>query len=321
MLRTVQFWRVANTDGSDLVAQFPATKVVRVLREAERRGRRRYRIQRDGTEVLGQGLSNRPHPSLALHRTRRVNLPRLDDLGQIRPLTLRQGQALAEPTFFSFLPRNIVATLFNNNGPRAGRLEDYLNAKFSCDISLVPIYREDLSEVLEAMRVTAIDVSIPSAQAAQLSGGGDWAEMLDNAHRLLEDGAIQVKISIGRGGRGDAKARRLNRLRELVEQLRTSKELGRFTKAKVYGADEETGDLLRVDLLEQKFIARVEVPAEENTVPEVAAREALSVMDREWHSNRDFLTAATPDVPAAASGAGLVGDFIENPDDERDRET
>lgn len=57
----------------------------------------------DGVEILSEGLGLRPHPLIALYRTRRDNLPRLDDNGRIGRLPLTGTQALAEPSFFAFL--------------------------------------------------------------------------------------------------------------------------------------------------------------------------------------------------------------------------
>jgi hypothetical protein len=314
LLRSVQFWRIANADGTELTSQFPADAVVRRLGEAQGRRERRHRIAADGIEILAEGLQTSPHPHLAIYRTRRVNLPRLEDEGVVSVLLLTGRQALAEPTYFAFFPRNVVALLFNNEGPRAGRLADYLNSKFGCTVSLLPVYREDLADVLNSMRVTALEVSIPTSQVPMLSRGDDWAEALDNAQRLLEDGAIRLRVSIGRGGKAADKAPRLERIRDLLGQL-LARDLSHFHSAKAVGQEGGTDNPLTVDLIEQKFIARVFVSAEDLAAAQQAAQTAMDVLTSEWQNHREFLDRATPAVDGDPD-LGLVTGFVETPEDE-----
>lgn len=319
MLRTVQFWRLAHRDGSPMLAPFPGGLVVRELQSAEAQGRHRYRTCWDGTEILGQGLGVSPHPLVALYRTRRDNLPRLDDNGQIARLPLTKAQALAEPSFFAFLPRNVIALLFNNDGPRASRLADYLNAKLGCDVSLQPVYREDLADVLAEMRMTAVELSIPAAQVPMLGGGDDWAEVLDNASRLVNDGGIRIRVSVGRTGNAAAKQAKSNRIRDLVGLLRnrSQDQMGHLGKARVEGKEPGSSNPITVDLLNQKFVARVEVPGEALSDPTEAASAAMDAIDAEWQRQRGFLAENTPPVDGDAD-PGLVGDFVDTPEDERD---
>lgn len=321
MLRTVQFWRIAQRDGSALPVVFPGGAVVRKLQAADRKGQRRYRKCPDGVEILGEGLSLRPHPLLAIYRTRRDNLPRLDDNGRIGRLPLTGTQALAEPSFFAFLPRNIIGLLFNNDGPRAIRLADYLNAKFGCDVSLQPVYREDLAEVLEDMRMTAVELSVSSNQVPLIGGGDDWAELLDNASNLIEDGAISLKMSIGRAGDAAARQARTSKIRELVDLIRgrDQDQMSHFNRVKVHGTEPGTKNPITVDLLNQKFVAHVEVDAETLSDAERAAPAAMTVIDQEWRTNRDFLTDSTPAVDGDGD-SDLVGPLVETPEDEQDAE-
>lgn len=319
MLRTVQFWRIAERDGTALPVAFPGGAVVRKLQTADKKNKNRYRMCSDGVEILSEGLELRPNPLVAVYRTRRDNLPRLDDNGRIGRLPLTGTQALAEPSFFAFLPRNIVGLLFNNDGPRAARLADYLNAKFNCDVSLQPVYREDLAEILDAMRMTAVELSVPSAQVPMLGGGDDWVEVLDNASNLIEDGMISLKMSIGRGGDAAARQARTNKVRDLVDRLRgrSPDQLGHFSRVKVHGTQPGTKNPITVDLLNQKFVAQVEVDAETLFDAERAAPAARAVIVEQWRTNRDFLTASTPPVDGDGN-ASLVGEFVDTPEDEQD---
>jgi len=225
--RTVQFWRIRHKDESDLPWPFPAAQIVRKLKKAEDDRLNRYRSAKDGVVVLGEGITSTPASHVVLYRTRRNNLPHIDLDGKVSDLDLPDSGGLAEPTHFAFHARNIVSVLYNNNGPRAGRLLDYINAKFGCEIDLVPIYREDLAAILEQMRQTRIDVTMPASQAIQLTGTDedDWVSPLVNAADLLEGGNISIRVSIGQKGKGEEKAARAGRLRELMNQLRGRNDL------------------------------------------------------------------------------------------------
>lgn len=312
--RTVQFWRIRHKDGSDLPWPFPAARVVRGLQKASDAKLNRYRSAKDGVVVLGEGVTSSPALHVALYRSRRNNLPHVDQDGSISDLTRANGAGLAEPTHFAFHARNVLSVLYNNNGPRAGRLVDYINAKFGCEIDLVPIYREDLATILQDMRQTRIDVTMPASQAVQLNSGDgdDWTTPLADTAALLDDGMISIRVSIGQKGKATERADRAGRLRTLMNQLRSRNDLKGFKSIKVHGTELATGNPLTVDLLEQRFILRTEVPAGPNGV---APDDARSVLVAEHRRNQQFLKDATPDVTGSAP-AGTVGAFIPLPADE-----
>lgn len=317
MLRTVQFWRLAGADGTALRRQFPAADAVRQLAAAQRNGLRRYRTAPDGTEVLAEALADAPHPLIALYRTRRVNLPRVDDNGTILPLPLTAAQAVAEASYFSFQPRNVVAVLHNNEGPRAPRLVDYLNSKLGAAVSLQPILRSDIAKVLADMRMTSVELSVSSAQVAAVGGGDGWAQLLDNASALMRDGAISVKISIGRGGSAADRASRGEQIRALVRQLR-GRDPGQLTslnRAKVTGVPAGFGSPITVDLLAEKFVARVGVDDELAVDVGAAAQAAGDLLHEQGLASQAFLRDNTPRVDADPDST-LVGVFVAEPADE-----
>jgi len=247
-----------------------------------------------------------------------MNLPRLEDNGDIGELQLSDSQALAEVTYVAFLPRNIIAVVINNEGPRPNRLADYLNAKMGCDIRLVPIYRDDLAEVLDRMRLSSIKVSIPEAQVPMLSRGNnldDWVESLDTARRLLEGGVIRIDVSVRRRGKREEKEGRRRRLRDRLTELR-GHDLTRFNSVKVEGKDPAVDEPVTVDLLEQHFIAKVDVVPEELTTVNQATRTMIAMLDREYRANRSFLERATPGVQGEPD-RDMIGMFVEHPCDEQ----
>ncbi len=185
---------------------------------------------------------------------------------------------------------------------------DYINAKFGCEIDLVPIYRGDLATILQQMRQTRIDVTMPASQAVQLNStdGDDWAGPLAETAELLNDGIISIRVSIGQKGNAAEKDNRVGRLRGLMNQLLGRDDLKDFKSIKVSGTELGTGNQLSVDLLEQRFILRTEVPAGPNGVAPDDARAVLVAAHRR---NHQFLKDATPGVTGTAP-TGTVGAFI-----------
>jgi hypothetical protein len=167
--------------------------------------------------------------------------------------------------------------------------------------------------------MTAVELSVSSAQVPMLGGGDDWAEVLDNASNLINDGAISIKMSIGRTGDAAAKQAKTNRIRTLVDLLlnRSQDQMGHFNRAKVYGTEPGTKNPITVDLLNQKFVAKVDVDAEALADPDEAASAAMTVIDDEWEVHRKYLEDSTPPVEGTVDPS-LVGSFVETPEDERD---
>jgi len=309
MYRTVQFFRITTRMENDLPYSFPAARLVRRLQNMEESGIERKFECKDGMELLAEGTVIDPFPSLAIYRTRRANLPRLEERGVISDLPLGDAQALAEVTYFGFVGRNIVAVIYNHEGPRAKRLSSYVSGMFDFDMGMIPILRDDLSEVLERMRMTAIEIAIPAAQIPDLvAPGDDWARVLDDASHLMSDGIIKMSVSVGRSGGSDAKASRSRRIRELVTQLFSNREdLAQFSGARVNGVDLETNRPQSINLLEQIFITQVDIPDEEMTTIGQASAAAVRYLQSEWEKNQRFLTRNTPEVPPNGVAPDLVG--------------
>lgn len=64
-----------------------------------------------------------------LGTVRRNDLPRLEQGGQVNPLSIAPDEGLLEETHCIFFPDGIVGAEFNFYGPRATRLERYLAVK------------------------------------------------------------------------------------------------------------------------------------------------------------------------------------------------
>lgn len=314
MQRTVQFYRLTDSMGNDLPYEFPATDLVRRLQEMEEQDLDRKIECRDGMELLAQGVEVRTFPALAMYRTRRANLPHLEEDGVISDLPLGDTQTLAEVTYFGFFDRNVVAVIYNHEGPRAKRLGFYISGMFDINVGMSPILRDDLAELLEQMRLTAIEISIPSAQIPTLvAPGEDWARSLDSAAQLMQDGLIRMAVSVGQSGSREQKRIRGRRIRELATQLFASREdLVEFRSATVRGVNLETNREQGVNLLEQMFVSQIEIPDEEMTTIGEATQSAMRYLGDEWIKNREYLTRNTPEVAADGVAPDLVGPLRHN---------
>jgi hypothetical protein len=314
MRRSVQFWRLISEDGRDLNGPFPAEAIVRCLDRAARNNLDRHRHCRDGMVLLGHAARTKPLPSLVLDKVRHENLPSVGDAaGLRRSLGLANEEGLLEPTYCTFMENNVVAMLASGDGPRPGRLADYIRAKFGLAVGLTPVLRQDLDAVLQEMRVTSVDISIRAAHISRDLVGGDWVQALEAGRQLSQDGVVRVGFSVGRRGTREEKRHRGERFRALIDRLRGSGGLSEFQSAKVGGV--VNGSSRTVDLIHDKFVQQTEVDADLLSDPERSVDYACDLLTEEIRQNRGYLVETTPVV----SGAPLQfnGNFIENPDDEQ----
>lgn len=315
MERTVQYWRLVNRDGSPLAGQFPADRVVRELRSAARRRRDRHRRCRDGMVLIAHGVRESP-PMLILDKVRHDNLPSIGDAGGVRrSIGLSHGEGLLEPTYCMFAADNVVAMLMSGNGPRAKRLCDYLEAKLGMDVGLDPILTQDLDRVLDEMRVSSVDIAVPSARIDRNLVGGDWAEALEANRILAQDGVVKVGVAVGRRGTRAQKDGRRSHIRRLIDQLRGSGAITEMQSARVTGTIR--GAQRSVDLLSDHFVERTEVDADRLADPERSATYAHGLLEQSLVGNAQYLDEVVPRVEGVSDR--LDPHFVERPEDERNR--
>lgn len=314
MRRSVQFWRLTNSDGTELAHQFPAAEVLGCLANAEVAGLDRHRHCRDGMVLIAHAAHSPAFPTMTLDKVRRENLPSVgDSVGKRRPIGLTPDEGLLEPTYCAFTPNNVIAILISGNGPRPQRLADYFGAKFNLSIGLTPVLTRNLDQVLREMRVTSVEVTIPAHRVDRDLVGGDWVYALDAGRQLSEDGLVKVGFSVGRSGTKDEKRRLSERFRGLVNQLRGSGGLSEFQSARVAGS--LNGAPRTVDLLHDKFVEQVDVDPDIWNDPERSVEYAQEILEREIAANYIYLEETNPHVPNTPTE--FMGRLIEIPDDER----
>jgi len=316
--RRVQFWRINNGTGDVLPFKFPAKKVVNKLRAAEAvRGARYFRCA-DGVDLLAEAhLIRGRKPGLALYNRRSVNLPRQEQDGVISDLNLPRRGTLAEATFVTFFPRNIVGVLYNYQGPAASRLPEYINAKLGVDISISPVFRSDAFEVLSRMDLSKLSISIEADQAHLLSGNSDSGEatatgiakIVDDAANYSQGGLIEISMSVGRRGVVEERHAIRERIHATAMSLARGTGLEYFSKAKAEGRDPSSGDAVSVDLIRDRLVHSVTVDEETRGSVEVLTEAAFASIDSAWSNSRAFLESEFGEVEAQAD-PGYVGGWV-----------
>ncbi|MCU1465289.1 MAG: Oxidoreductase, partial [Actinomycetia bacterium] len=102
-----------------------------------------------------------------LYMFRRDDWPMVHNVatGQISPIALGDDQEIAEPTYFGFGPRNVLALLYNHAGPKVQHLERYLAHFCDLDVTFAPIVHPDVMRTInEAAEIRSLGVQIPRAR-------------------------------------------------------------------------------------------------------------------------------------------------------------
>ncbi len=83
---------------------------------------------------------------------RRTNLPHVETLGQLTPLSFNPSQGLAEQVHIQFFANNIAGSEFNFYGPRMSRVSSYLQAKLGLRVKFDLALRASIAEQLQQLR-------------------------------------------------------------------------------------------------------------------------------------------------------------------------
>jgi hypothetical protein len=325
--RRVQFWRINDGPGTALSFKFPAKKVVTALKGAETTPNARYFQCADGVNLLAEArLVSGSKPGLALYTRRSVNLPRQEQDGVISDLNLPRRGTLAEATFVTFFPRNIIGVLYNYQGPAASRLPEYLNAKLGVDISISPVFRSDALDVLSRMDLSKLSISIEADQAHLLSGSGSGqatatgiARIVDDAANYSQGGVIEITMSVGRRGLIEERHAIRERIHATAMSLARGTGLEYFNKAKAEGRDPDSGDSVSVDLIRDRLVHSVTVEEETRGSVEVLTEAAFASINSAWSESRSFLESEFDEVDSRPE-PGYVGGWASTRRQDEDSE-
>lgn len=304
--RSVQFWRIEQLNGVDLRSPFPARRVAEVLKKAQEAGTERHFIGADGTVLLAQTAAFSPHPVILLDRVRDTNLPSVGDaLGRRKPLPLAPGDHLLETTYFAFLKRNVIAVLTSGNGPRASRMGEYLEGMLGLELGLVPVVREDIEEILSRLEVSRFEFALPAERLSEKLMEGEWADVLDSASRLMNQGTFRISLSVGRPGRAEDKQRIRERIQQLIDLFRRAGSVEHFDYVVAEGKDSLTGDREVIDLLKERFVSHIEVDPDVFNDPRKSTAEAIAILSKQARDNEAFFALTLPDIRGSADSVSV----------------
>lgn len=247
--------------------------------------------------VLGHTITGAPGPALILDRVRTGNYPSAgDSAGNRLPIPLGNGEVLLEPTYALFLKNGLLAVLVGGDGPHPQRIGEYIREKLALGWYLEPVLRDDLDEVLNELRITELQVSIPAELINRELVGGDWYEALESASRLASNGIVRIGMSIGRRGNREFKARMNDYFHAKLSELRQAAGLTHFQSAKVHG--EYRGNPQVVDLIQDRLVLSVEVDEERMSDPDEAVSYATEVLMSEVRNGpfAEHLHATRPQI-------------------------
>jgi hypothetical protein len=297
MKRSLQVWKMVGALGQPLTTRFPAKKFASLVAEVQKDPKGDLRaFSEDGTELLLEAVASaRPH--VCLHRIRRNNLPSEETAGRVQDLSIPAGSGLAEGTHLFFYPRNVVLVLYNHEGPRAGRMSDWLRQRTGIDVLFKPVHRVDIAAIINSMvRFNAVELSLDAQQAAHLLQDDlpddDVAQALFAASRLTGLGNIRLGLSVGAGMPSEQKQ---SAFRGLVDRILGREDLPGFRVARVTGVLPDGGTTV-VDLIEDRLVAQQEVEAEDSRFRRVSNVSAVEAAEATFDLFRQQISQAVPPI-------------------------
>ena len=220
----------------------------------------RYEEEPNGNVLCG--LPSEGFGSMRFCRIRRVGLPQLERLGEIRDLDIDSDTGLMEPTHVVFFDKNVLGIEYNHFGPRASRLGTYLSRRVPERFPLVGIYpllRHDISEQLESLNeIRLLEFRIHPAYISRVRQADEsLADAFDaNLDAFDETDSIQLILRASKDGRRSALNRFLEPIKQILGQHDLSENVHQF---KVRGYRSDTGQVETIDLLSSLIVAAKQV--------------------------------------------------------------
>ena len=257
--RTAQFWQITTPEGDHLLGGFPVSAVMSLIVGLTVPGI--YVDLLDGTRLLAQPQNTKKNePShLILYRIRRNNIPALEQAGTISDLNILADQNVAEETHIVFLSNNVIAVLFNQDGPRISRLPEYLYRQFLIDIGVRPLLDPNTARNLQNMgQITSIELTIPVASAALLPTSDSNADETLNALKLMAEKSLGRTLHVKTVLSTRATSEGSQKWRALIDTVVLSPMLALFRKLKVHAkSNVPGGPSLTIDFAEEQLVLKV----------------------------------------------------------------
>lgn len=256
--RKVYFHQITDVDGNRLSSELNRSDLITAIEELVEQEDAEL-ASTPGRALVAKPLAVRPSGAhLALYLVQEEDLPFLYQNGQITTLEdFVRGGRVADPTYFAFLPNNVLAFVFNPRGPRARSLARYLYAKLGVEVDFPPIPRPNVLETVEqAGEVKQVGIKVPTDVAHLL---GD--DSLGRATQLLADTLQFADVELVFRARTRADRERFTRrVQEVLPSWLAPSRRAALKKAQVVIGEDETysGDRA-LNLLEDLIVFQADI--------------------------------------------------------------
>jgi len=248
----------------------------------------RYLVEPDGDAVaaiIDRSSSERVEGKFA--KLRRTALPLVERAGSLRPLQIRSGEGLFEPSHFVLFDGLILGYEGNYYGPRAGYFARYIQEKMPGLVDrayLESILRSDWEERLRQVgmvKVLRIRLARNMERQARM-----LHESLASAFRAAEEAGEAEEIELALGGHPYSRSRfRLEWLSNIRRFLRNEEARAGTTKFVLEAENTQTEKMETFDLLQEALVftkpVRVSQDAQSRTIVSASAYEAIREACRE----------------------------------------
>jgi len=195
----VRFFEILDQNGN----QFPDLDIEALLDKVANLPDKEAYVQLARMELLGstyspQGAGRAPQcPMIVLDRISREVRMRIENQREYRPLTLEEGDTIAEPTHFGLFPRNVFGIMRQSGqAPGAASFRDFINTAelLEEEVTVRPLVDANAGRALaDVGRLTRLDLELDSEMAANVVG---QTQFLGNAFDIFRQRLSRVGIEI-----------------------------------------------------------------------------------------------------------------------------
>ncbi|MCZ2837185.1 hypothetical protein [Modestobacter sp. VKM Ac-2985] len=281
--RTVRFFEITGPNLERLPKDLPFEPMLDAVNDVD--DDNAYVQLGNSMELLGSVYRPTPGanpvvPLLALDRiTRDVRL-RIERRRNYRPLQLLEDETLAEPSFFSIFPRNVLAILRNSgSAPGVASFRDYINKLDILDgeIGITPLVDKNALRALQDVdTLTRLTVAVGAdADPDDFEGSPMVRSVLRDARQRLGAVAFEFTVKLSPKGQHDASEAAIEEIRQLASNPES---LLSATKAQIAYRRIENGRAATYDFVNEAVTqaADVELEAETAQPTERSASEAIA---------------------------------------------
>ena len=199
---------------------------------------------------------------LRLLRSRRANLPAMEDGGVLAALPIPSTAGIAEPCHVVFAPDGRIAAEYNHFAPRLSALAHYINIKTGLDVGFGTYVQKEILDRLERMddvRLLELSFRPNPGLADRINADDPISQAVYQATQMKGERRVSLAFS------GDPKSKDFTAsAKKFAKRLFgiTADEPEGHRSATVFkarGFDPVTGQVEVIDLLAQKVVRKVSI--------------------------------------------------------------